>query len=32
VWAGLTAFIGVRLLGMLVRTRGAAWAVTGAGS
>jgi len=32
VWAGLTAFIGVRLLGMLARTRGEAWAVTGVGS
>jgi putative MATE family efflux protein len=32
VWAGLTAFIGVRLAGMLWRARGEAWAVTGAGS
>jgi putative MATE family efflux protein len=29
VWAGLTAFIGVRLVGMLARTRGERWAVTG---
>ena len=29
VWAGLTAFIGVRLVGMLARTRGDRWAVTG---
>jgi len=32
VWAGLTAFIAVRLVGMLVRTRSGAWAVTGVGS
>jgi Na+-driven multidrug efflux pump len=29
VWAGLAAFIGVRLVGMLIRTRGDKWAVTG---
>ncbi len=29
VWAGLTAFVVVRLIGMLVRTRGGRWAVTG---
>jgi Na+-driven multidrug efflux pump len=29
VWAGLTAFIVVRLVGMLARTRGERWAVTG---
>jgi putative MATE family efflux protein len=29
VWAGLCAFIGVRLVGMLARTRGDRWAVTG---
>src|SRR4051794_25880664 len=29
VWAGLTAFIGVRLIGMVWRTRGQRWAVTG---
>ncbi|HEV7203402.1 MAG TPA: MATE family efflux transporter [Jatrophihabitans sp.] len=29
VWAGLTAFIGVRLVGMVLRARGTAWAVTG---
>jgi putative MATE family efflux protein len=32
VWAGLTAFIGVRLVGMLARTRGERWAVTGVAS
>jgi Na+-driven multidrug efflux pump len=32
VWAGLTAFIVVRLVGMLVRTRGERWVVTGVGS
>jgi putative MATE family efflux protein len=32
VWAGLAAFIGVRLVGMLLRARGDAWAVTGPGS
>jgi putative MATE family efflux protein len=32
VWAGLTAFIGVRLIGMLVRTRGERWLVLGADS
>ena len=32
VWAGLTAFIAVRLLGMVARARGDAWAVTGVGS
>jgi putative MATE family efflux protein len=32
VWAGLSAFIAVRLAGMLWRARGEAWAVTGAGS
>jgi putative MATE family efflux protein len=30
VWAGLTAFILVRFAGMVVRTRGTAWAVVGA--
>jgi Na+-driven multidrug efflux pump len=30
VWAGLTAFIAVRLVGMLLRTRGDRWAVIGA--
>ena len=29
MWAGLTAFIGVRLVGMLARTRGERWVVTG---
>ncbi len=29
VWAGLSAFIGVRLIGMVWRTRGDRWAVTG---
>jgi putative MATE family efflux protein len=29
VWAGLTAFIGVRLIGMLARARGGRWLVTG---
>ena len=29
VWAGLTAFIGVRLVGMLARTRGNRWAIGG---
>jgi putative MATE family efflux protein len=29
VWAGLAAFIAVRLVGMLARTRGERWAVTG---
>ena len=29
VWAGLTAFIAVRLVGMVARARGEAWAVTG---
>jgi putative MATE family efflux protein len=29
VWAGLTAFIGVRLVGMIARTRGGRWLVTG---
>ena len=29
VWAGLTAFIGVRLVGMLARTRGDTLVVTG---
>jgi putative MATE family efflux protein len=29
VWAGLTAFIGVRLVGMLIRTRGGRWVVLG---
>jgi putative MATE family efflux protein len=32
VWAGLTAFIGVRLVGMLARARGDRWVVTGVGS
>jgi putative MATE family efflux protein len=31
VWAGLTAFIGVRLVGMLARARGDRWVVTGVG-
>lgn len=30
VWAGLTAFVLVRLIGMIIRTRGSAWAVPGA--
>jgi putative MATE family efflux protein len=29
VWAGLTAFIGVRFVGMVWRTRGSQWAVLG---
>jgi Na+-driven multidrug efflux pump len=29
VWAGLTAFIGVRLVGMVLRTRGSRWMVLG---
>ncbi|HEU5266346.1 MAG TPA: MATE family efflux transporter [Jatrophihabitans sp.] len=29
VWAGLTAFVAVRLVGMLARTRGDRWVVTG---
>jgi Na+-driven multidrug efflux pump len=29
VWAGLTAFIAVRLVGMLARTRGDRWVVLG---
>jgi Na+-driven multidrug efflux pump len=29
VWAGLAAFIVVRLVGMVLRTRGTKWAVTG---
>ncbi|MDQ6896386.1 MAG: hypothetical protein M3171_07265, partial [Actinomycetota bacterium] len=29
VWAGLAAFIGVRLVGMLWRARGDRWLVTG---
>jgi Na+-driven multidrug efflux pump len=29
VWAGLTAFVVVRLVGMLARTRGDRWVVTG---
>lgn len=29
VWAGLTAFIGVRLVGMVWRTRGSTWLVLG---
>jgi putative MATE family efflux protein len=32
VWAGLTAFIAVRLVGMLWRTWGSAWVVVGTGS
>jgi Na+-driven multidrug efflux pump len=32
VWAGLCAFIAVRLVGMLLRARGDRWAVTGVGS
>jgi putative MATE family efflux protein len=32
VWAGLTAFIVVRLVGMVWRTRGDRWVVTGVGS
>jgi Na+-driven multidrug efflux pump len=31
VWAGLTAFVAVRLIGMVWRTRGDRWLVTGAG-
>jgi putative MATE family efflux protein len=30
VWAGLTAFVGVRLIGMVARTRGQRWLVLGA--
>ncbi len=30
VWAGLTAFIAVRFVGMVLRTRGGRWAVVGA--
>jgi putative MATE family efflux protein len=30
VWAGLTAFVGVRLIGMVARTRGQRWIVLGA--
>jgi len=29
VWAGLAAFIGVRFVGMVLRTRGGRWAVVG---
>ncbi len=29
VWAGLTAFVGVRLVGMVARTRGSRWVVLG---
>jgi putative MATE family efflux protein len=29
VWAGLTAFVVVRLIGMLIRTAGTSWAVAG---
>ena len=29
VWAGLTAFIGVRFIGMVSRTRGRRWLVLG---
>ena len=29
VWAGLTAFIGVRLVGMIARTRGDRWVILG---
>ena len=32
VWAGLAAFVAVRLVGMVWRARGSAWVVTGAGS
>jgi putative MATE family efflux protein len=32
VWAGLTAFIAVRLIGMLLRTRGERWVVLGTDS
>ncbi|MDT4915353.1 MAG: hypothetical protein QOH89_53 [Pseudonocardiales bacterium] len=32
VWAGLSAFIGVRLVGMLARTRGDRWLVVGTAS
>jgi putative MATE family efflux protein len=32
VWAGLAAFIGVRLVGMLVRARGTRWVVLGVGA
>jgi Na+-driven multidrug efflux pump len=31
VWAGLTAFVVVRLVGMVWRARGERWQVTGAG-
>jgi putative MATE family efflux protein len=31
VWAGLTAFVAVRLIGMVWRARGERWLVTGAG-
>ncbi len=31
VWAGLTAFVVVRLVGVLLRTRGSRWVVTGTG-
>ncbi len=30
VWAGLAAFVGVRLVGMVLRTRGSRWVVLGA--
>ncbi len=30
VWAGLTAFVVVRFVGMLLRTAGSRWAVAGA--
>jgi putative MATE family efflux protein len=30
VWAGLTAFVGVRFVGMVLRTRGSNWVVLGA--
>jgi Na+-driven multidrug efflux pump len=32
VWAGLTAFIVVRLVGMLLRVRGGRWIVLGTAS
>ncbi len=32
VWAGLTAFVGVRFVGMVLRTRGSNWIVLGAHS
>ena len=32
VWAGLAAFIAVRLVGMLARTRGSRWVILGVGT